>query len=178
MPRFPCAQRIQWPWCTKFDASHITPYTLWNYWHNYTTMLDIFGITCIFPDWSDDYLYIKLNMVTNCQYSQCTWKRTILLSLHSRVYHQRHFFNNESCSYDFIVPCISGNRLTCFISLKFSSPPCPWQPKFWNYNGGQKIKLFIPFHFGVYKMCLYDRISNLVSELKLITYLTPFWQKR
>ena len=41
------------------------------------------------------------------------------------------------------MPCISGNRLTCFISLKFSYPPCPWQPKFWNYNG-ESIFL-IPF---------------------------------
>ena len=38
--------------------------------------------------------------------------------------------HGASCSYEFIVPCISVNRLACFISLKFSSPACFWQPKF------------------------------------------------
>ena len=35
-------------------------------------------------------------------------------SVHIRVYHQRPFFNNAQCTYDFIMPCISGNRLACF----------------------------------------------------------------
>ena len=38
--------------------------------------------------------------------------------------------HGASCSYEFIVPCISVNRLACFISLKFSSPACFWQPQF------------------------------------------------
>ena len=33
------------------------------------------------------------------------------------------------------MPCISGNRLARFISLKLFSPLCPWQPKIWNYHG-------------------------------------------
>ena len=33
------------------------------------------------------------------------------------------------------MPCISGNRLACFNSRKFSFPSCPWLPKDWNYNG-------------------------------------------
>ena len=45
-------------------------------------------------------------------------------------------YHGARCSYDFIGHCISGNRLASFIPLKFSFPPCPWQPKFWNYNGG------------------------------------------
>ena len=49
---------------------------------------------------------------------------------------------------DFNVPCICGNTLTCSISLKFSSPPCSWQPKFWNSNGGQKLSCNPPFILG------------------------------
>ena len=47
-------------------------------------------------------------------------------------------YHSIRCSYDFIVPCISGNRLVCFISGKYPFLPCPWQPKIWNYTGGSK----------------------------------------
>ena len=78
------------------------------------------------------------------------------------------FFNNAWCSCDFIMPCTCRNPLTRFISLKFSSPPCPWQPKFWNYNGGQKIKFQQSLNSWVWMMRLDESISNL---------LTPFWRK-
>ena len=40
--------------------------------------------------------------------------------------------HGSRCSYDFIMPCVRGNILACFIPLKKLSSPCPWQPKFWN----------------------------------------------
>ena len=44
--------KIPWTWWVKFSASHIMPDAPWNSSCNHTTMLDIFGITCIFPVWT------------------------------------------------------------------------------------------------------------------------------
>ena len=57
------------------------------------------------------------------------------------------FFQHAWCPYDFIMPCICGNTLACFICVKFSFPPCPWQPKFRNYNGGSKTKVLTTHSF-------------------------------
>ena len=55
-------------------------------------------------------------------------------------------YNGTRCSYDFIMPCTSGNRLACFVSRKLSFPPCPRRQMIWNDNGRSKNKVFlIPF---------------------------------
>ena len=93
------------------------------------------------------------------------WKRRVTDGLHIYIctlgcitYHVAR------CSYDFIMPRIYGNTFACFIFLKFSSPPCHWQPKFWNHNGGSKNKVLAIFSFWLSQRCALMRAFQIWSQ--------------
>ena len=66
-----------------------------------------------------------------------------------------------------ILSCLVSLETDWHISfLKKYPHPAPGDQRFEITMWGQKIKFFIPFHFGVSKMRLDERIPNLVSELK------------
>ena len=76
-----------------------------------------------------------------CQLNNCDpcINEKKMLHLDIRVFITYHV---AWCYYDFIMSCLWRNIVICFVSIRFLSPPCPWQPKFWNYNGaGAKNKV-------------------------------------
>ena len=85
-------------------------------------------------------------------------------------------YHGARSSYDFIIPCISENRLVSFLEHS-RYHPAPGNQKI-EIAIGVKNKTFKPFYFVVSKMRLDKRNPNVVWELKSDNICPHFLAKK